>query len=223
MASSCNRVRGTILPLAVAVATLTRAHAACAAGANAQPAAPKDVPCDRSAAAPAPAPVRVSVLGGVGFPRPLAIDGLVIFGARVALGVEYGALPTTTIADVKTSMWAFSADARFFPIRGAPLFVGVRAGRQHVDASTTITIPRFGPFSEALALDSWFVNPRVGLLWASHAGIAFGTEAGLQIPIAPSVSSTLPLSLVPGAQHTAESLGSSVLPTIDVVRLGGVL
>jgi hypothetical protein len=214
-----------ILPLAATIASLTVAHGARAAGENAQPAASKDVPCadraDRAAAKPAP--VRVGILGGVGFPRPIAVDGLVIFEERVAVGAEYGALPSMTIADVKTSLWAFSADARFFPIQGAPLFVGLRAGRQHVDASTTITIPRFGSFAEALALDSWFVNPRVGLLWASHAGIALGTEAGLQIPIAPSVSSTLPLTLVPGAQHTAESLGSSVLPTIDVIRLGGVL
>jgi hypothetical protein len=228
MPNSCNRVR-TILPLAVGIGALTLAHAARAAGENAPPAARTDVPCaDRAAVADhhpadATAPVRVSVLGGVGFPRPLAVDGLVIFGGRFAVGVEYGALPSTTIADVKTSLWAFSAEARFFPLRGAPLYLGLRAGRQHVDASTSIPIPRFGSIPEALSLDSWFVNPRIGLLWASHAGIAFGTEAGLQIPIAPSVSSTLPLTLVPGAQHTAESQGSSVLPTIDVVRLGGVL
>jgi hypothetical protein len=175
---------------------------------------------DRSSAAHSS--VHVGILGGVGFPRPLAIDGLVFLGERVAVGAEYGALPSVTIDNVRASLWSLAAEARVFPFAG-PFYAGLRAGHQHVEASTTIGLPRFGPSFEELALDSWFVNPRVGVLWASSPGFAFGMEAGLQIPISPSISSSLPLALLPVAQHTAESLGSTVLPTVDLLRVGGVL
>lgn len=179
-------------------------------------------PASPDRAAEAPAPVRVGVLAGIGFPRPLAIDGLVIVRGWVAFGAEYGALPPITVANVRTSLWSLAADARVFPFSG-PFFAGVRLGHQHVEASATIGIPGIGPTPEAIALDSWFVNPRIGILWASHAGIAFGTEAGVQFPIGPSLSSTVPLSLVPAAQSAAQSLGSSPIPTVDVFRVGGVL
>ncbi len=185
-----------------------------------QPAKPRASSPDR--VADAPAPVRAGVLAGIGFPRPLAIDGLVIVRGWMAFGAEYGALPPVTIADVRTSLWSFAADARVFPFEG-PFFAGVRVGRQHVEASTTIGVPGLGPSSEALSLDSWFVNPRVGILWASHGGLAFGTEAGIQIPIDHSVSSTIPLSLLPSARNAAEALGSTLIPTVDVVRVGGFL
>jgi hypothetical protein len=172
--------------------------------------------------AEAPAPVRVGVLAGIGFPRPLAIDGIVIYRGWLAFGAEYGALPPISVANVRTSLWSLAADARVFPFAG-PVFAGVRLGHQHVEASATIGIPGIGPTPEAITLDSWFVNPRIGILWASHAGIAFGTEAGVQFPIGPSLSSTVPLSLVPAAQNAAQSLGSSPIPTVDVFRVGGIL
>ncbi len=192
-----------------------------AASASGQPARDRQ-PTSADRAATAPAPVRVGVLGGIGFPRPLAIDGFVILSGRIALGAEYGALPPVTVAQVRTSLWALAADARVFPF-GGPFFAGMRFGYQHLEATTSIAIPRYGSALELLSLDSWFVNPGIGILWASRPGIAFGTQAGLEIPIGPSISSSLPLSLLPGAQTAVESLGNSVIPTVDVLRVGGVL
>jgi hypothetical protein len=166
--------------------------------------------------------LRIGVIGGIGFPRPLAIEGMVMMGGLVALGAEYGALPATTIDDVQTSLWSLAGDARIFPFRGA-FFVGLRAGHQHIGASTTIAVGSLGSAPEELALDSWFVNPRVGFLWRSRAGLALGVEAGVQIPLSSTVSSTLPLSLVPAAQSTADTLGNTVLPTVDLLRLGLLL
>jgi len=221
--SSCARY---VIASAAAAAVLFAAGAA-PAQENPRPDASvtkvaKPAPASPDRVAEAPAPVRVGVLAGIGFPRPLAIDGLVIVRGWVAFGAEYGALPPITVADVRTSLWSLAADARVFPF-GGPFFAGVRLGRQHVEASATIGVPGLGPTPEAITLDSWFVNPRVGILWASHAGIAFGTEAGVQFPIGPSLSSTVPLSLVPSAQSAAQSLGSSPIPTVDVFRVGGVL
>jgi hypothetical protein len=164
---------------------------------------------------------RIGVIGGMSFPRPLAVEGMVVFGDRVALGAEYGVLPAITVNGVQASLWSLAADARVFPFRGA-FFVGLRAGHQHVGASTTITV-RSIALPEELALDSWFVNPRVGFLWYSREGLAFGVEAGVQFPLIPSVSSTLPLSLVPSADSTANAIGRSVLPTVDFLRIGLLL
>lgn len=166
--------------------------------------------------------LRIGVIGGIGFPRPLAVEGMVMMGGLVALGAEYGVLPDTTIDGVQTSLWSFAGDARIFPFRGA-FYVGLRAGHQHIGASTTIVVGSLGSAPEELALDSWFVNPRVGFLWRSNAGFALGMEAGLQIPFSSSVSSTLPLSLVPSAQSTADTLGNSVIPTVDLLRIGLLL
>jgi hypothetical protein len=163
--------------------------------------------------------VRVGVIGGIGFPRPLAVEGMIMFGRTAALGAEFGVLPPVTIGGVQASLWSLGSDTRFFPFHG-PFFIGLRAGRQHVDAATTITV---GSGPEVLALDSWFLNPRIGVLWTASNGIAFGFEVGVQIPVVASVSSTLPLSLDPAVQRTADSLGRSVIPTVDILRVGAIL
>jgi hypothetical protein len=162
------------------------------------------------------------VLAGVGFPHPIAVEGLATLGGVVALGADYGVLPSVTIAGVNTSLWSLGVDVRAFPLRG-PFFVGLRAGRQHVAASTRISIESLGSAPEALTLDSWFLNPRIGFLWTSRAGLALGVDAGVEIPLAPNVSSSLPLSLSPTAQRTIDTLGRNVLPTIDLLRVGFLL
>jgi hypothetical protein len=166
-------------------------------------------------------PLRVGVIGGVGFPRPLAIEALTLLGESVALGAEYGVLPDLTVDGVHTSLWSLAGDVRFFPFRHG-FFVGVRAGRQHVGADTAVTVAPYGSANESLSLDSWFINPRIGFLWTSAAGLALGMEVGVQVPLVADTTSSLPLALVPGAQRTADALGSSILPTVDLLRVGVV-
>jgi hypothetical protein len=169
-----------------------------------------------------PSRPRIGAIAGVGFPRPLAIEAMVLLGPHGALGAEYGVLPTMTVGGVQVDLWSVAGDARFFPFRGA-FFVGLRAGRQHIGASTTVALGSHGSAPEELSLDSWFLNPRVGFLWASRGGLAFGMEAGIQVPVGASVSSTLPLSLVPQAQSTADTIGNTVIPTFDLFRVGLLL
>ncbi len=166
--------------------------------------------------------MRVGVLGGIGFPRPLAIEVLAVFSGIVAVGAEYGALPTVTIDGVSASLWSLAADLRVFPFQGA-FYLGLRAGRQHARATTSIAIGSFGDANEVLDLDSWFLNPRVGFLWTTREGLTLGIEAGVQLPLNPGVSSTLPIALYPSAQRTIDVLGSSVLPTVDLLRVGLLL
>ena len=77
--------------------------------------------------------------------------------------------------------------------------------------------------TETLALDSWVINPRLGFLWILPNRLAWGVEAGVQFPVDMAISSTLPLSLVRSAQSTADTLGNSVIPTIDLSRIGLVM
>src|SRR4029077_209389 len=151
-------------------------------------------------------PLRIGAIGGGGFPRPLAIEGMVLLRDAVALGAEYGVLPNLTVDGVHTSLWSLAGDVRYFPFHG-PFFVGVRAGRQHIGVDTTVTVAPYGSSSESLSIDSWFVNPRLGLLWTSGAGLALGMEAGFQVPVATDSTSSMFLALVPAAQQTANWLG----------------
>jgi hypothetical protein len=177
---------------------------------------------DVAAAQNSPPPTRIGLLAGIGFPRAIELEGLADLGGFVALGAEYGVLPSVTVDGVDTNLWSLAVDVRAFPFRG-PFFIALQLGRQHVGASTQIAVASLGSAHEVLSLDSWFLNPCVGLLWTSRAGLAFGIDVGLQVPLAPNISSTLPLSLYPAAQRTIDTLGKSVLPTLDLLRVGILL
>lgn len=176
-------------------------------------------PADRPAESESHHALRIGALAGVGFPRPLAFEAMIKLGDTLGLGAEYGLLPQVDLGGVRTSMWSLAGDARIFPFRGA-FFVGLRAGRQHVDANTTITVAPYGSATEALALDSFFLNPRLGFLWTWDEGFTLGIDAGVQIPVAVSTTSSLPIALVPGASHTVDSVGGALLPTVDLLRIG---
>lgn len=167
--------------------------------------------------------LRIGAIGGVGFPHPLAVEPMIELGEMVAIGVEYAVLPTLNIDNVQTSLWSLSGDARFLPFRRIPFFLGLRTGRQHVHGDTTLAVAGYGSRTETLDLDSWFLNPRLGFLWTSRDGFTIGVDAGVQIPLSWSTKSSLPLTLAPSAQQTADTLGSSWLPTVDLLRIGLLL
>jgi hypothetical protein len=167
--------------------------------------------------------VRAGVLGGVGFPRPLAVEGVLELGRLFMLGGEYSALPTTTISGAQTSMWAIAGDARVFPMRNG-FFIGLRVGRQHLDESASITVTGVGAFSATNSADTTFINPRLGFLW-SFGPVALGMDAGVQIPLSTSTSNTLPpgVTLPSSVTDVTHALSSQLIPTIDLLRLGVVL
>jgi hypothetical protein len=164
--------------------------------------------------------LRVGVLGGVGFPHPLAVEGVVEFDRLVLLGAEYSALPTTTFEGVQTSLWAVAADARVFPFRNG-FFVGVRGGQQHLDQSATITVTNVGTYSGSISADTTFINPRMGFLF-NLSVLALGIDAGVQIPVSASIASNLPagVSAPPAVTAVTQLLSQQVLPTIDLLRIG---
>lgn len=166
---------------------------------------------------------RLGVLGGLGFPRPLAIEGMVKLEKVVALGVEYSVLPTFSVSGVETTFHALAADARVFPLRG-PFFIGFRAGHQHIGGVGTLRVNGLAE-SGGVTVDTTFVNPRIGFLWTFEPGFSVGIDGGVQIPISPTVSNTLPAGSVANqeAMRVANAFGTSILPTIDLIRLGFLL
>jgi hypothetical protein len=169
------------------------------------------------------APLRVGAVAGVGFPHPLAVEALVKIDGVLALGLEYSALPKTTIVGVDAKAWALAADARVFPFRNG-FFIGLRGGRQVLTVTATADLGALGTYQESGEASTWFVNPRVGFLWTWRSGFTVGIDAGVQIPIGPSLTTTLPAGAPPQVDNTiasiANTFGTGMMPTVDLLRIG---
>ena len=173
--------------------------------------------------------LRVGALVAVGFPRPVAVEGIALLERTLALGLEYSALPQISVSDVQVTAWAIAGSARVFPFQG-PFFVGLRAGRQHLNAQASVSGYGYS-VPIALGVDTTFLNPQIGFLWTWHPGFSIGIDAGLQIPLTSSTQSSLGGSTpsavqqyVTPLQNTLESVagavGQTVLPTVDLLRVG---
>jgi hypothetical protein len=196
-------------------------------------------PLDETSADPGPLPVvvaapspdratpkrdtelRTALLVRAGFPAPISAEALVRMDHVVAIGVEYGTLPTLTVSGVEVRYHAIAGDARIFPFSGA-FFFGVRAGVQHVDASTTVSVGGYGNVSGSMSADTYFINPRLGFLWSHSSGICLGVDIGLQIPLNHNSETTVPKGITPPSELTGaiNTLGNSVLPTVSLLQLG---
>ena len=167
--------------------------------------------------------VDIGVLGGIGFPHPLAIEAIVRLRKTVLLGAEYGFLPKTTISSVDVRMWSAAADLRVFPFDGA-FFVGVRGGYQSLTGETTLSAANLGSYTESAEVGTWFVNPRIGFLWVWKP-LALGIDAGVQVPLSTTVSRSSLLAAASPATDAeitkwTNTMGRTVIPTLDLIRIG---
>ncbi len=167
--------------------------------------------------------VDIGVLGGIGFPHPLAVEAIVRLRKTVLLGAEYGFLPKTTISSVDVSMWSAAADLRVFPFKGA-FFVGVRGGYQSLTGETTLSAANLGSYTESAEVGTWFVNPRIGFLWVWKP-LALGIDAGVQVPLSTTVSRSSLLAAASPATDAeitkwTNTMGRTVIPTLDLIRIG---
>lgn len=171
-----------------------------------------------------PEHARIGALAAAGFPRPISFEAMLKLERVVAFGAEYGFLPSVSIGGVTTTARAIAADLRVFPFRGA-FFVGARAGHQHLGASTTVTVASYGSLAESIDVDAWFVNPRIGFLWTWASGLSLGVDAGVQLPVTASTSSTIPNGVqgVGPIVDTTNALGRGVLPTVNLLSVGLLL
>jgi len=173
----------------------------------------------------------LGALVGVGFPRPLAVEGVVKLERTVLLGVEYSALPQIGVSQVQASARAIAGDVRVFPLRG-PFFVGLRGGEQHIDVEASLSAYGY-TVPAALHVDTVFLNPRLGFLWTWEPGISLGIDAGVQVPLSTNSESTLPkissnssavteatASVRNSVESVGAAIGQTVLPSVDLLRVG---
>jgi hypothetical protein len=180
---------------------------------------------DGTAGAETLEPLTAGAFGGVGFPRPLAIEAMIKIDKVVGIGFAYSLLPSATIAGVDTTFYAACADVRRFPFRNG-FFVGIAGGHQHVSAATTVTLPGgLGSLAESVTADTWLINPRIGYLSTWDSAFTLGIDAGVQIPLSATIANTIPSSLAvsQSAEDAARFLGKSVIPTVDLLRIGRML
>lgn len=167
--------------------------------------------------------VRVGALLGLGFPRPFALQGLVKIERAVGLGVEVGMMPPIKIGALEGSFWGIAGDLRVFPFQGA-FFLGLRAGYQRMKATASTELPIIGTLSESAVAETWFVNPRLGFLWTFESGLSVGLDAGVQVPVQKSFVDSLPEGLPVDVRGSltgvANTFGQSVVPTVDLLRIG---
>jgi len=163
----------------------------------------------------------LGLLGGLAFPRPLDVEGVIKIGHSAMFGAEFSMLPRTTISGVEPTFWALALDARYFPFKGG-FFLGVSGGRQSVSATGTASLGTLGTISESASAETWFVNPRIGYLKTWSSGVTLGFDVGAQIPLAATFATTLPSSLsqTQEVMSIAHLVGKSVLPTVDLLRVG---
>ncbi len=171
---------------------------------------------------------RLGPIVGVGFPRPLAVEAFGKVERLVGVGFEYSFLPNITVLGADVGFKGAAADLRVFPFRGA-FFIGARVGRQWLDAKTSISVARYGSFTETMEAATWFVNPRMGFLHTFDSGITVGVDAGVQLPINPTYERAGPATdlglgnpnnINETLVSVAGALGNNVTPTLDLLRLG---
>lgn len=169
---------------------------------------------------------RFGPMAGIGFPRPIAVEGFAKFQKVVGVGVEYSFLPTVTIAGAETNFKAIAADVRVFPFKNA-FFVGLRGGRQWLSARAPVTAGAAGTSEETMNADAWFVNPRVGVLHTFKSGVTLGADIGVQLPINPTfarVGRAHDAGLTGDMDKTlasvANTLGNKTTITVDILRVG---
>lgn len=169
------------------------------------------------------APVRIGALLGVGFPRPLAATVLVAPTSRTAFGGELSFSPAITLAPVTIQAWGVAADARVFPFRGA-FFVGVRGGFQRLTMTATMNVPTRGAVSVEAVAETAFVNPRAGFMWRTESGLTFGVDAGVELPVHPTLRALWPVETPDGVKRSvtrvADALGNAPTPSVDLLRVG---
>jgi hypothetical protein len=114
-------------------------------------------------------------------------------------------------------MSAIAGDVRGVPWRGV-FVIAVKGGFQRLDASAQ---PGYGRAGESLLAETWFVNPRIGVLWTWQPGLTIGMEAGVQLPV--STKTQMPASASDEVAKVTNALASSALPTVDLLRIGLML
>jgi len=164
---------------------------------------------------------RFGINGGIGFPRPVGVGAFLMFDKFWSLGIDYSLLPTTKISDVNLDFWAASAGGRLYPFHGA-FYVGLKTGYQHLSASGYITQSGTTALAQG-SIETVFVNPELGFMFTWDSGLALNFGAGIQIPIYADSTTTSNIPVSTDVLSAVGKIGTSSVPTVDLLRVGFVL
>jgi hypothetical protein len=85
-----------------------------------------------------------------------------------------------------------------------------------------VTVPTVSS-QQLTSMQTWYLNPRIGLLLTTMMGFTVGTEIGVQVPVAKKLTTTAPPEVASQvANDSTIKLFGGTLPTVDVLRVGGL-
>jgi hypothetical protein len=231
----------TALHVAFTLAT-TLEPAELGGGATSAPTPPAPPPT-ASAAAPAKAqppdasptllgPVRLGPVIGVGAPEALQVGALVTYKNVVGLAFAYGTLPKVAVPGLGGATITRSSlelDLRGYPWRG-PFFVGLGVGRAKTRGSVDAGVRAYRtniPATATARMEATYLSPKIGVMWITKPGIAFGADAGVQIPISPedpeftqsSLGLTVPVQPDNQLATIARKVARQPLPFVNLIRV----
>jgi hypothetical protein len=177
----------------------------------------------------------VGVVAGAGLPDGVSVGLVARAFRRLGAGVTAAMLPETSLPGLdgaRVVRVSGEGHARVYPFGGA-FFVGLGLGGMQLKGSMTERTVAFRTEQRAEGrgyASALYVAPQVGFLWLTKIGVAFGCDAGAQIPVAWSepvfdVDKYGLVVPVEGKGDLAAALrmaSSSVMPAVSV-RLGFVL
>jgi hypothetical protein len=165
-------------------------------------------------------PIRLGAFTGVGFPRPISVEGFIKIEKIIGFGVEYSLMPDLTIGGINAQFNAIMGDIRVFPLENG-FFIGIGAGHQHLSAVSATALPsQLGGGTPGVTVDTYILNPRIGYLSTWSWGMTLGIDVGLQIPLGATTTNTIPAGASPDPSGIANVFGKTVLPTVDLLRIG---
>ena len=163
-----------------------------------------------------PEHVRVGAIAGVGFPHPLTVEALVKIDRIVAIGAEYGFTPDINISGVTASMWSASGDVRVF--RCAARSSSARARRRAATPRREVV--------RVLASDhsaNVLREPAHRLLVDVEERVHLRHRRRRAAPVTYSVTGTSTAMSIPQLTNAASLIGGTVLPTVDLLKIGFML
>lgn len=182
-------------------------------------------------------PVRLGVLAGIGAPSALTGQLLATYMGWVGVSGDYGSLPTVVLpiaSGVNLRQSQISVAGRVYPFHGA-VFVGCGVGTQEVEAwgGESASIHAGGATTTLdgalkMSARTVFVMPQVGFLYRFEMGLAVGMDAGVQLPLSGSGSTTATANgtsaeVPSGVRDVVAFVQTKPTPVLNLLRIGYVL
>lgn len=162
---------------------------------------------------------RLGALVGGGAPSLVTGEIVLQYKSYLSFAIDYGTTPALNLplaSGAKVDATAFSFATRVRPFKG-DIFLGLGLGSQRFNGS--FTDPTGGPNADAFT-STIFVMPQLGFMHRFSSGLAFGSDVGVELPVAWRMTES---PLPPPVHDATRSFERTPIPVVNVLRLGYVL